>query len=466
MTITCDISEQSINTAIKQKNLKVSYYTIDVHLGDHEIDKVLLFSPVTGKLQSIDPDLWTQISKGNLSNLTQNELDLLIKSKIIVEEHSNSLQEVTEENEDFVEQSKIFKLVVQPTAACPLGCGYCGQDHSSKHMSETNQKKLIEFAKKSIKSGKFKAMNIGWFGAEPLASFKTLEDISTQLQGLARDSELRYFSNIVTNGILLSRQRFQKLVNEHNIKSFEITLDGLEEQHNVRRPLKSGQNSFKRIYKNLIEIAEVKPNDVSITIRCNVDGSNKDSIPKLLQKMKDDGLHEKVSVYFAPIHSWGNDAHKQSAEKQAFAEWEIEWFCLMINLGFKLSLLPGRKKQVCLAVNKNNFLIDPFGGVYGCTEVSLVPSYHKNGKNIHEFGKLGEQNITGNPERNIFGSYNTKIQNKSTPCSTCQVLPVCGGHCPKAWIEGKEIPCPSFKYNIRERMLLSYLLKINKGKQD
>ena len=41
----------------------------------------------------------------------------------------------------------------------------------------------------------------------------------------------------------------------------------------------------------------------------------------------------------------------------------------------------------------------------------------------------------------------------------CQLLPVCGGGCLKAWYEGIS-PCPSLKFNLRERLLLSYLFNV------
>ena len=37
------------------------------------------------------------------------------------------------------------------------------------------------------------------------------------------------------------------------------------------------------------------------------------------------------------------------------------------------------------------------------------------------------------------------------------MLPVCGGQCPKAWLEGTA-PCPPPKYNIRERLNVLYAL--------
>jgi uncharacterized protein len=38
------------------------------------------------------------------------------------------------------------------------------------------------------------------------------------------------------------------------------------------------------------------------------------------------------------------------------------------------------------------------------------------------------------------------------------MLPVCGGLCPKSWLEGTPA-CPSAKFNITERLMLQYALE-------
>jgi len=37
----------------------------------------------------------------------------------------------------------------------------------------------------------------------------------------------------------------------------------------------------------------------------------------------------------------------------------------------------------------------------------------------------------------------------------CNLYPICGGSCPKHWYDG-QIPCPSFKWNIEDRLKLYY----------
>ena len=66
---------------------------------------------------------------------------------------------------------------------------------------------------------------------------------------------------------------------------------------------------------------------------------------------------------------------------------------------------------------------------------------------------LSGQKMPGKWE--TFGNFNAEVRQGKYPCSTCRMLPVCGGSCPKQWREGIE-PCPSAKQNIEQRLLLSY----------
>lgn len=42
-------------------------------------------------------------------------------------------------------------------------------------------------------------------------------------------------------------------------------------------------------------------------------------------------------------------------------------------------------------------------------------------------------------------------------------MPVCGGGCPKSWKEGIK-PCPSTKFNIKDKLLLHYATNKLNGK--
>ncbi|OJX12459.1 MAG: hypothetical protein BGO77_04405 [Caedibacter sp. 37-49] len=449
--------------SLNLENLKLSRYLIDVEFYDklRQQELVILYSTRSGCVKIIDLFSWREIKQ--ISSKDINLVNSLLDSKILVHSNENELQTILNENNQFLDNSSKLYFAIQPTAACPLGCGYCGQLHSQKNMNSLNQLLLLERVKNKISQGKFNALHIGWFGAEPLSGIGVIRKLSPQLQEIAAINNLKYGAKIVTNGFLLNPQLARELIDEHKISMIEITLDGIKEFHDQRRHTKGNKPTFDKIFQNVKELIEINNNKCHITLRCNVDRRNQEGVTPLLHLLAEHNFQNNIKFYVAPIHSWGNDAHKLSAEKTEFSNWEIEWLSLMYQLGFKVSWIPKRKKQVCMAVDKNSELIDPSGKVFNCTEVSLVPFYEKEGTNIHELGHVGEETLFNELHRSHFGSFYNEETLQAYSCHACPILPICGGSCPKEWKEGR-IPCPSIKFNIRERLLLAYATRLKEDK--
>ncbi len=135
----------------------------------------------------------------------------------------------------------------------------------------------------------------------------------------------------------------------------------------------------------------------------------------------------------------------------------------MQSLGFSVHLLPRRNKVTCLAVNDSGLLIDPSGDLYNCTELSLVPTYENHEGNIHNLGSVSS-GVINEDRRQHFANFFDDLSEKKYPCSACSILPVCGGRCPKEWNEGR-IPCPSMKFNMKERMMLSYVQNLTRDRE-
>jgi uncharacterized protein len=123
----------------------------------------------------------------------------------------------------------------------------------------------------------------------------------------------------------------------------------------------------------------------------------------------------------------------------------------MLQLGFPVGFIPSRKPVVCMAVKPHSELVDAYGTIFNCTEVSYVPAYGT--PNEYAIEHLSGIGLPGKRDR--LGNFNDQVRQGEYPCSSCRMLPVCGGACPKAWQEGLE-PCPSAKGNIEQRLLLSY----------
>ena len=169
--------------------------------------------------------------------------------------------------------------------------------------------------------------------------------------------------------------------------------------------------------------------------------------------LAESGIQKRISFYVAPIHSWGNDAHKESLTTAEFSEWEIQWLAEMYELGFSPHILPKRRPIVCFAVSPSAELVDATGALFNCTEVSYVPKY--GSPNEYAIGSVESGEVAGKRER--LATFNDHVRQGEYGCSSCRMLPVCGGCCPKLWSESIT-PCPSTKFNIESRLLLKYAM--------
>ncbi|MEO7046930.1 MAG: SPASM domain-containing protein, partial [Ferruginibacter sp.] len=122
--------------------------------------------------------------------------------------------------------------------------------------------------------------------------------------------------------------------------------------------------------------------------------------------------------------------------------------------GFMPNLLPSRVKTVCLAVNPSNEMVDAYGNLFNCTEVSYVDVYKDTS---YVLGNVKFDRPDEEYKDRPLVNWNDEILDNKFQCNSCKMLPVCGGGCPKSWHEDMRA-CPTNKFNIKEKLLLSYVL--------
>ena len=192
----------------------------------------------------------------------------LIKYGIIVPEsyneraaaHLKYLEEISE---------PILHLTIVPTYRCNFRCPYCYQDHEhSIIMSEETQDAIIKYVRKHI--SKYTAVEVSWFGGEPLLCKDIIIRISGELKKICNDRYKQFKSSITTNGYGLTKDVFEKLLDVGVVRYF-ITIDGLAPEHNRQRYLASKQGTFDTIIGNLLSIKTVsKCRHFVINIRSNI----------------------------------------------------------------------------------------------------------------------------------------------------------------------------------------------------
>jgi uncharacterized protein len=448
--------------------LKLSYYT--VFSNPVTLDgRRTIYSTRTGKLMLITQSCYEALCENKIELLPQNIVEKLMTLGFIVSADDHELDEVIHENHVFAEnETKQLYEIIQPSAMCQLGCYYCGQKHTKDYMSDEHINKLVDRIVTKFRMAEYKRIYIGWFGAEPLMGLAQMRVIYERLEH-AISGQVPIRGKIVTNGLSLKEGVFQELISKLKIDQIEITIDGINEFHDEHRATKSGGPSFSIIYENLKSVLRSEAfakSDCRMIVRCNVDEKNYSGIEPLIRKIAADNLQRKIhNLYFVGIYSWGgNDAHKKSLTKEAFSMMKLKWDILKVRLGFNFrQKLYERKKKTCVATGGVTEMYDAFGNIFNCTEISYSEFYERSHYKLGNLSNTEDIALTGKP---FHDWYSTVRDTDTYPCHSCKLLPICGGSCPKSWIEGNPA-CPPFKFSILKELELEYvLMKTDKTQLD
>lgn len=438
-------------------NYKLSkYIVISPSVG---VDQYrLIYSTISTVLMVCEKEDFDALTNEMFHKLDANVFERFKKVGIIVDKDFDELQAIIEANKAAIAKDDVLSQIVSPSANCQLGCDYCGQVHTKDALDDDLSAKVLKRVTHNIGLKEYKGLSIGWFGAEPLMGLKNIKALSEAFIALAQTKNIIYSARMVTNGLSLKKDIFYDLLENYKVNSFEITLDGTEEHHDIRRYTKLKEKTFALIFKNLKAIVSderfnrLKP---TISIRCNVDASNYKSTFSLIDLLHKENILQNVSFYTAPIHSWGNDAHLKSLSLDAYAKFQIEVFMALLEKDHEFTLVPGKKTHVvCTSLKENAEVFDAYGDVYNCTEISQVPAYKDD--DSYKVAKLKDSSYSNSVRP--YEEWNDEVLNGDFPCANCRILPICGGACPKLWKEDIS-PCPPIKYNIEERMLLEFYKK-------
>lgn len=438
---------------------KLSFYTV---ISEFSNDVFLLWASRTSKSLSLNTNYAEALKNSSFSELPLRLFEELLNIEAIVPEDEDELQTIIDRTRTNVSDNKILSIAILPSASCQLGCGYCGQAHSKKTISDELEEKILKRTEYSLSLGLYHTLEVAWFGGEPLMGLTRIYLMAPKLIKLAEKYNCKYISHMTTNGLSLKKEIFYELFNSYKVNWFEITLDGSSEFHDAKRHTKEKHKTFDIIFSNVKDIVRSEDFVIgSLNIRCNVDKQNFMGVSPLMKLLADEGVFDKVKFYTVGIYSWGNDAHLTALKKEEYAAMEINWLIEMFNYGKRLNIVPGVEEFACYALTPHTELYDAYGNVYDCSEVPLVPTY----KEKNEL-RLGTADYEGAfpLDKKKFHSWPERIKaDKNVWCSNCKMLPVCGGSCPKQWHEGKPA-CPSFKFNMEDRLALTYMQYKDKDK--
>lgn len=364
--------------------LKYSKYIAITDLVDSS--NRLIYSFLSGKMLLINDNTYKKVIN-NERDINSDTKKQFIEAGILTDAKVDELATILSENITTVKERNVFSFTIFPSSDCQLECHYCGQQHSKRKVDKKLYNDILKCITAGVAPFGKKHLAIGWFGAEPLLGLSVIDELTPQLKKIAERSGCSYSARITTNGLLLNRQNFQKLIN-NDVRDITISLDGAAKSHDQRRPTKGGGPTFNLIIKNLIDVLnyfDIDKEQIDIMLRINVDRYNCDDVIPLLELLGELNFQNKIKHFdIAPIHAWGNDAHLRSITPEEFADFKITCYLKLLELNFLDNIsIAGRVKVVCQAVTFDSLYMQADGSLFDCSELPLIPAENETKKLGH-----------------------------------------------------------------------------------
>lgn len=368
----------------------------------------------------------------------QNSYDdfnwLLEKNFIVIEQkeiHDIIFNKMIESN-----SKKYLQLTLLPAQmACNFACTYCYEDREQKSRMTSNHQEILLRYIDNIEE--LEVLQIEWFGGEPLLNREFIINFSKELHFKAKKKNIDYRGSMTTNGYYLTKDTFLELW-KYNVKAYQITIDGLEDDHNKLRPLSNGQPTFKTILNNLLEISRIKDIDYNIIIRVNFNESS--NIDKFIEYIKDVEFSkdERFSFIFRAIRTNWNGVKNEVFCKSEPSSLQMEYETKAIKNGLAkgdYTLYKEIGSTSCYANRENSLIVYPDMSIRKCSialddDINIVGFLDDNAQLIR------------NNNWNLWTMNKNSIHNKQE-CSSCSFNPQClSSACPLKFIQNNDIICP------------------------
>lgn len=417
----------------------------------------ILFSTLSKAIIELNKTYYEALKKCDFNNIdiSQKEMDFLINNFFLIdtEAKENDIMDYLIDS-DRINQ-KVFSSYIAFSTLCNFKCIYCyeeGQSERKNIMDKDTLYKTIEWYKSILKHNNYKKCKVTLFGGEPLLHKDLITLFVSKLKEFTDNNNIELYFDIITNGYLLDKEIINFL-DKYGLKEIQITIDGIDEVHDKRRPLRNGEGSFDKIIKNIMHAPKFNG---CFVIRVSFDNDNIEDIKKLLSYLKNLDINNEFLIYLAPIHQ----TTSQNCNLCSFCTENVyenvneiiniykELYYHMYKIGLKIPKI--YKNGPCMALSKDTVLIDSYGDLYKCVEMISIKKF-----------------IIGNVKND---SYNQRFYNfvtnppfKKCIKKKCKYVTLCGGGCSmQSYLKYgtiKEVQC---EYPFFEK-LIPFLLEMNYG---
>jgi len=428
------------------KKWRKSIYTYVIENGE----EIILYNSFMGALARAPKGHVEKVKEFLASGIDNNEKEDTIAYELIsqgfmvdAELDEKKIVKLTLERE----QDSTLGLTIMPYEGCNFRCLYCYENFENGLIKPKVMQGIKLFVKKKVERGSFSRVTCSWFGGEPLLAYEQILELSDAFMQCCCENGVKYVSSMTTNGYLLTPDRVKSLM-EHNVKYYQVTLDGPENIHNRSRKLFGGQGTYSTIMGNLEQLKQLEDEEFTVKIRVNFFPNSLEIIEDWIEKeiAPAFSMDKRFTLTFHPVRKWRgcNMDEIQCLENRAsIAEYvsHLNRVCIKMGLSMqdiRTSLDP--HGNVCYASKSNSIVIGADGSLYKCT-VDFDNSINN----------IGVINIDGtlNLNRVKMDMWTKDYADCVEKCAKCSFYPSCQTKkCPLTSISSGKPSCPIIFENI------------------
>ncbi len=386
-------------------------------------ERSFIINPLSKNADLLDPEAARELAGGAWGNPEE----LATKGYLVEPEEEN--RRYRKAYLDFLDardrgQTQIFFV---PWYSCNFGCRYCYQEGYGEKPGLLSDEVMDAFFAYIDREFARRPIYLTLFGGEPLLPG---EKARRSIERFLKEAAARKLAvAVVTNGYTL-RDSLDTLALAA-IREIQVTLDGMGDVHNRRRPLKGGQPTFRPIVEG---IDEALRRGFPVNLRVVLDRENVDSLLELALFAKDRGwtgnpifktqlgrnyeLHTcqaDSSLLFSRVELY-EKLYQLAGEHQQLLEFHRPAFSLARFL-WENGELPDPLFDSCPGC-KTEWAFDFTGRIYACTAT---------------VGKAGEELGTFHPrvsrQETLIDAWQERDVTAIPACRECSLQLACGGGC-------------------------------------
>lgn len=417
--------------------MKLSKYIITTSIADEKEAKstsqTIIYSCLSNQTIVVTDDVFRKITNGDFHMLDKRLITELQNSNILISKDKDEIVELLGHKKLINDNISLFLNLVE---SCQSGCNSCSKYYDISKSGNEFVSSINNFIEHRLIKKDLKTFLLTWKMDDPIEYIETMLSISISNLKIADEKDLFYSSSLICQGIFLTEEVFKRLFNLCSIKKYHISLEC------------SNFEATESTITNILSILEnfpFLPQD-GIIFEVNIKSFDIGHVIEIIDRFSRAKAQNRITFKFDFLE---ND----HVSKDILAENEIECLFYAIENGFIQSILPSRVILPCAAADHDSVSVDKDGNLFSCNALPLsTPDIISD----NLIGNINEDFKDHSPETK-FRKWLYDLSENKPICYNCNLLPVCGGGCLLEREEGVSLGCPSFKYNIEDRLLISYL---------